>query len=81
MDRRITSTKRDKSGKIVALCNPSESWSPRKTADVMQDISGSKRSYYITVSERRRYLRVVAGGLQTSTDKSSANALDKLPST
>jgi hypothetical protein len=78
MDRKVISTKRDKTGKIVALCNPNESWSPRKTADVIQDISGSKRSYYVAELERRRYLRVVGGALQTGA-KTNTNALEKLP--
>lgn len=81
MDRRVISTKRDKAGKIVALCNPDESWSPRRTADVLQDISGGKRSYYVTVRERRQYLRVVSGSLQTGADKNRAATLETLPST
>jgi hypothetical protein len=80
MDRKVTSTKRDKAGTIVALCNPNESWSPRRTADVLQDISGGRRSYYVTVRERRRYLRVVQGSLQTTADESRADALETLPS-
>ena len=77
MDRRIRSTKRDKTGKIIALCNPSEAWSPRKLVDVVRDISSIRRSYYVKESERRSYVRVVSGALQTS---DSGNSLDKLPS-
>jgi hypothetical protein len=77
MDRRIKSTKRDKAGQIIALCNPSEAWSPRKLVDVVRDINGSKRSYYVKESERRSYVRVVGGVLQTD---DSGNSLDKLPS-
>ncbi len=80
MDRRIKSTKRDKSGNIIALCNPTEAWSPRKLVDVVQDINGSKRSYYVKESERRSYVRVVGGVLQTTSDKNSGNSLEKLPS-
>jgi len=81
MDRKVISTKRDKTGKIVALCNPNESWSPRRTADVLVDISSGKRSYYLTVRERRRYLRAVSGSLKTSADDGSVAALETLPST
>ena len=80
MDRKVISTKRDKAGKIVALCNPGESWSPRRTADVLQDIGAGRRSYYVTIRERRRYLRVVSGSLQTSADDGSVTALETLPS-
>jgi len=79
MDRRVKSTKRDKSGKIIALCNPTEPWSPRKMVDVVRDINGSKRSYYVKESERRSYVRVVGGELQTTADSNSGNSLDKLP--
>ena len=80
MDRRIKSTKRDKSGNIVALCNPTEAWSPRKLVDVVRDINGSRQSYYVKETERRSYVRVVSGELQTTSDKNSGNSLDKLPS-
>ena len=80
MDRRVKSTKRDKSGNIIALCNPAEAWSPRKLVDVVQDINGSRRSYYVKESERRSYVRVVGGVLQTTSDKNSGNSLEKLPS-
>jgi hypothetical protein len=53
MDRRIKATKRDRNGNIIALCNPGESWSPRRTADVIKDISNNVRSYYVQQVERR----------------------------
>ncbi|HVJ21048.1 MAG TPA: hypothetical protein VM686_36810 [Polyangiaceae bacterium] len=77
MDRRVKSTKRDKSGNIVALCNPTEAWSPRKLVDVVRDINGSKRSYYVKESDRRCYVRIVSGELQTTADRDSGNSLHK----
>lgn len=80
MDRRVKTTKRDRSGKIVALCNAGQPWSPRKTVDVIKDINGSKKSYYVKEGERPTYVRVVAGGvLQTTLDETSENNLEKLP--
>ncbi len=79
MDRRVKTTKRDRSGKIVALCNAGQPWSPRKTVDVIKDINGSKKSYYVKEGERPTYVRVVAGVLQTTPDEASENNLDKLP--
>ena len=80
MDRRVTGIKRDRSGAIVALCNPGESWSPRKTADIVKDIRNSRRSYYVEEAPRRTYVRVLAGNaLQTTPDKTNKNHLDLLP--
>lgn len=80
MDRRIKATKKSRDGKIVALCNPGQSWSPRKTTEVIGDISSNKRSYYVQEADRRIYVRVVDGALRTTADKTSGNHLDALPS-
>lgn len=80
MDRKVTATKRDRSGRIIALCNPKETWSPRRSADVIKDIQSNKKSYYVEEAPRRKYVRVVAGGqLQTTSDATSSNSLDRLP--
>ena len=80
MDRKVTAAKRDKQGRIIALCNPSEGWSPRKSADVVKDIQLNKRSYYVQAAPRRKYVRVVSGGLlQTTSDATSKNSLEQLP--
>jgi hypothetical protein len=80
MDRRVKATKKDRNGNIVALCNPGESWSPRRKADIIKDISANKRSYYVEEAARRVYVRIVAGdSLQTTNDASSLNNLEKLP--
>lgn len=81
MDRRVRMTKRDAKGKIVALCNPGQPWSPRKVADIIKDINRNKSSYYVKESDRRKYVRVVSGSVETTTDASSANNLQNLPTT
>jgi hypothetical protein len=73
--------KRNRQGKIVALCNPEAAWSPRKTADVIRDIVQNKKSYYVQETPQRSYVRVVDGDkLQTAREATSANSLDKLAS-
>ncbi len=80
MDRRVRATKRDLAGDIIALCNPGQTWSPRRTADVIQDINSSRRSYYVQELAQRRYVRVVdRDTLQTTDDTASKNNLDNLP--
>jgi hypothetical protein len=80
MDRRITGIKKDRFGNIVALCNPGQSWSPRLAVDVARDIGTNERSYYVQVSGRRIYVKLVSGGsLQTTKDASSAHNLGNLP--
>ena len=80
MDRRIKAIKKDSSGKIVALCNTGESWSPRRTSDVVRDILDNKKSYYVQELTKRTYVRVGANNsLVTSADTRSPNYLERLP--
>lgn len=79
MDRRVKATKRAQDGKIVALCNPGEPWSPRKMSAVIGDINANRQSYYVQELERRLYVRVFEGALRTTTDTTSKNHLDALP--
>jgi hypothetical protein len=79
MDRRITAVKKDRQGNIVALCNPSESWSPRKAIDVMKDIGSGMKSYYVQQLPKRTYLRLISGNLQTTKDATNGNSLTNLP--
>jgi hypothetical protein len=80
MDRKVTSVAKDRGGKVTALCNPGQSWSPRRVQDVLKDIKGGKKSYYVEQVPRRSYLRVVTGGkLETSATAGSKNRLDCLP--
>jgi hypothetical protein len=79
MDRKVTSVKKDKSGNIVALCNPGQSWSPRRTKDVLKDIRAGRKSYYVEEVPRRAYVRVISGGTLQSTPTAGKNSLTSLP--
>lgn len=79
MDRRVKSTKKDRSGNITALCCPGASWSPRRTKDVLRDISSGRKSYYVQERARRSYVRSVSGVLQASPDPADLNHLARLP--
>ena len=80
MDRRIRGIKKDSHGNIVALCNPGESWSPRRVRDIVRDIRSAARSYYVEESGQRTYVRLLSGGvLQTTRDARNANNLSSLP--
>lgn len=79
MDRRVRSTKKDRNGNIIALCNPEQSWSPRRTADVLRDIRSGAKSYYVQGQKRRTYVRAVSGMLQTTADATDDNSLARLP--
>ncbi len=80
MDRRVKATKRDHSGNIIALCNPGQSWSPRRAADVIKDITSSRKSYYVQELPQRRYVRLVSPNrLETTDDTTSKNNLQNLP--
>ena len=79
MDRRINATKRDRAGRITALCNAGQSWSPRRTEDVLRDIAAGKKSYYVQQQRDRRYVRIVDGALSTTLDTADPNHLESLP--
>jgi hypothetical protein len=77
MDRRIRATKKDRDGKIIALCNAGQSWSPRRTNDVVRDINSGTKSYYVQEQDRRSYLRSVSGALRAGPDDD--DTLTRLP--
>ena len=79
MDRRVKSTKKDRSGKIIAVCNQGQKWSPRSTNNVARDINSGRRSYYVQENERRSYLRTVSGKLEGGTSATGADILALLP--
>jgi hypothetical protein len=47
IERRVTHSRKDKDGDIVALCNSFENWSPRYKAVAIQDIESGSIRYYI----------------------------------
>ena len=82
MDRQVKATRRDASGKIIALCNAGQSWSPRKVSSVVKELDAGTRSYYVQEGSTRTYVRVIEdGSLQTTPDEQHLNHLQQLPST
>jgi hypothetical protein len=80
MDRKVRAVKRDRQGNITALCNPGESWSPRRVTDVVRDIRLNKTSYYVQQAASRRYVRLIGGRLlRTTPDATDENSLLALP--
>jgi hypothetical protein len=81
MDRKVTATKKDRKGNIVALCNAGQQWSPRRARDVWRDIKAGRKSYYVQQLDQRVYVRALPGDrLETTSDAASLNNLDRLPS-
>ena len=82
-DRRVTKSGKDEDGDITALCNPNESWSPRKKKDAIADIEGNVHTYYVEKGGKRTNIEVVNGPtgkyLRTNADPTSENNLDNLP--
>ena len=81
--RRITNTKKDSFGNIVALCNPGEWWSPRSKYELIYDIEELLYIYYVIVAEQKVEIKVIIGPmgkyLRTDPDKTTKNNLDDLP--
>lgn len=83
MKRRVTKSKKDKSGDIIGLCS-SESWSPRAKADVISDIESKLHSYYVNEAGFETAVEVITRAdktkfLRTSADTTNENNLDNLP--
>ena len=81
--RQVTHSGKDKDGDITKLCNPGANWSPRKKADVINDIEKREHKYFVLVALREVEILVVKGPtgkyLRTSRDNTSPNNLDNLP--
>ncbi|MDA3832074.1 MAG: DUF3892 domain-containing protein [Spirochaetales bacterium] len=73
-ERKVTRTRKDKDGDILALCNPGDFWSPRAKADAINDIESGTHSYYVPWSDGTRTpIKVVSvqNGKYLRTDKDS----------
>lgn len=83
VERKVTGSKKDVSGNIVALCNLSEWWSPRFTIEAIDDIQEQFYSYYVIVDGQKVDIKVINGPsgkyLRTDPDKTEMNNLDYLP--
>lgn len=83
-DREVTQSRKDADGDILALCNPSASWSPRPKADAINDIEQRLHTYFVNLPGAGRVdIHVVQGStgkyLRTDPDRTSDNNLDDLP--
>jgi hypothetical protein len=83
-ERLVTQSRRAVGGKVLALCHPGESWSPRSVADAIADIRRGDYSYVaVDPAGHRSSISVVRGRhgayLRTRPDTTAANNLDELP--
>jgi restriction endonuclease S subunit len=83
IERKITNTIKDERGKIVALANPVEWWSPRTTAEVINDIEEIFYEYYLILDGQKVLLKVMNGTgekrLRTDPNLTLRNRLIDLP--
>lgn len=83
IERKITNTRKDEKGRVIAICNPVEWWSPRSLAEVINDIEESFYKYYVIVGGQRVIIKVANGSaekyLRTDPDKTAKNYLGDLP--
>jgi hypothetical protein len=82
-DRRVTSTRKDEEGDIIALCNKGKSWSPRKKGDAIRDIEADTHTYHVKDTSGRSDIHVVDGPsgkyLRTDPNGTASDNLDSLP--
>lgn len=83
IERKVTNTRKDEKGRVIAICNPVEWWSPRSLAEVINDIEESFYKYYVIVGGQRVIIKVANGSaekyLRTDPDKTAKNYLGDLP--
>jgi Protein of unknown function (DUF3892) len=83
-ERRVTRSKKDRDGDILALCNAGDFWSPRSKTDAIRDIENGLHTYYVPWNDgTKTQIRVVSGQngkyLRTDKDNTTNNNLDDLP--
>ena len=83
IERKITNTIKDESGKIIALANPVEWWSPRMTTEVINDIEETFYEYYLLLDGKKVLLKIMNGKgekhLRTDPNLTNRNKLVDLP--
>lgn len=82
--RKISKTKKDSDGDIIALCNPGEPWSPVSKDQAIREIDGGMHEYYTDILGQRAKIIVVKDHngkkfLRTDKDSSTSNNLGELP--
>jgi len=84
IERRVTRSRKDNDGDIIAICNPGESWAPRLKADAIKDIENHSHRYFVLVGFHKVSIHVVSDPvngkyLRTDPDSTDSNNLDDLP--
>lgn len=83
MRRKITRSKKNSDGDILAICNQEAWWSPVTKSQAIKDIDSKTHSYYVVIGYQEVDIHVVNGKngpyLRTDPDKTSTNNLDNLP--
>jgi hypothetical protein len=84
IERKVTHSRKDRNGKVIALGNPAEYWSPRPNNAIIQDIQNEIFSYYIQDPDgNRSFIQVVEGPLgkilQIASNGSAESDLEHLP--
>jgi len=82
--RRITHTRKDRDGDILALCSPGHYWSPVSKNDAIRHIESNLYGYHVDWPDgMQTKVRVVDGPngkyLRTDKDATTRNNLDDLP--
>ena len=82
--REVLQTRKNSQGDILALCNPSQIWSPRAKSDAIRDIEIGLSTYFFPWFDgTTTQVHVVNGPtgkyLRTDKDQTTRNNLDDLP--
>jgi hypothetical protein len=82
-DRAVTQVRKRNDGRPIGLCNPNESWSPRRAADVIADIESGTHRYFVDANGSQTSIAVVNGRLgkylRSGPDVTTGNNLSELP--
>ncbi|HCY75818.1 MAG TPA: DUF3892 domain-containing protein [Ignavibacteriales bacterium] len=83
IERQITGIKKDSSGNIVSLCNPTEWWSPKSVNEILYDIEEYMYLYFVIVDGQKVEIKIITGltkkYIRTDPDKTTKNNLEDLP--
>jgi hypothetical protein len=81
-NRCVTHVHRNRSGPILAICNPAEKWS-REKKDAIADIEQGKNRYYALFGDSKADIQVVQAPygkyLRTVADRTTSDNLGSLP--
>jgi len=76
-ERRVTKSRKNNDGDIIAICNPGKSWSPKLKVDAIRDIENHRHRYYVLIGFHNVYIHVVSdpvNGKYLRTDPDSTDS-------